>query len=147
MEQLLMNVGCLGQANTRAESQKLFELRLKSILPDHLHEFLIIKSSIFTETMQKDGTKNEKDKDIKSKVLMIRAGFKDASEILAFLTAIDTTDINFYSWIKYRSLETDKKRTVVVAQNAFHQQCKSFTLPFFKEEVSDTCMQLGKNME
>ena len=143
----VMNVGFLGKANTRAESQKLYELRLKSILPDNLHEFHIIKSSIFTETLQKNGMNHEKENDIKSKVLMIRAGVKNASEISAYLTAIDDPDIHFYSWNEYRSLETDKKRTVVVDQNCFHQQYKSFTLPFFKAEVRETSMHLGKNME
>ena len=103
-----MNVGFLGQANAQAESLKLYELRLNSFLPDHLHEFHFIKSLIFTDTAQKNATYNKKDKDITSKVLIIRAGVKDALEISAFMTAIENKDIMFYSWNEYRSLEIDK---------------------------------------
>ena len=112
-------MGFLIQANTRAESISLYKLRLQAQLKDPNLDFNLIKNTIFQDTSKQNGRKQIKlnEPESKSKVIMVKAAAKNATEISSRLSAAENTEVTFYLWNEYRSLSSAQKKTVVSEQN------------------------------
>ena len=106
----IVNVGFLVQANTRADSISLYELRLQAQLKDPSLEFHLMKNTIFRDTSKRNDRKQIKlnEPESKSKVIMVRAAAKDATEISSRLSAAENTEVTFYPWNEYRSLSNEQ---------------------------------------
>ena len=137
----LVNVGFLTKINPRAESMSLSDLRLKALMDADNAQFHLIKSTIFPATQaHKSGQTNKSTQDIKAKVIMVRAASTDAHKIAEAMASITSEQTTFYPWIEYQSLTEDQKRTIVLEQENFLKQFRSFSLNYFTTAVNDTPM-------
>ena len=82
----------------------------------------------------KSGQTNKSTQDFKAKVIMVRAASNDAHEIAEAMASFASEQTTFYPWIEYQ------KQTIVLEQDNFIKQFRSFTLDYFTTAVNETPM-------